>query len=264
MKQITDMFKRIDGEFDKMDVLQDQLDAAQEEIAKNDLTTSRVNTWLLKAQWDVKDNEAVKQAQRRTMARMGAQGMGQDPQLAIAQSVGADVYVRHKLLKNKNPMRGHQAQLTIDVFETVDGKLLASKVGKSKWNTTADWPTMTEQAVGQAMGEVMDMVTSFWANIGREGARHKIELIGNWDDDQMDLIDEILDENLADELGRKCNDLCEWDPKNSTASLVEGFYIAPAKLRKKIGRKLRSALKDEGFGVSKVSGNKIISVYEVY
>jgi len=248
----------------KRDSLQDELETVRKGLFENDVTTIRVNEWFVNQRWEVVDAEAVRKAQRALDAMTSTEGLPQDPAAATALMAGADIYLEHDLVESR-PNGGYQVNVTIKAYEVVSGKLLASKVGKSNVLASPDKMNAVEKAVGRAMGKILDQITGYWSDMAREGLKTKIVIRGDFtNSDVSDDIDEFIDEALADEIGRRCKDLCEWDPKLSTKGTIMGNYISPAKARKKIGKKLRRLLKGEGFGVSKIVEKPSLHVMEVY
>jgi len=263
MKSVGAKVSSLSKTLRKRDALQDQLDTVRSEMAKNDVTTIRVNEWLVNQRWEIIDAAQAIKAQRQLDAMSNVSGLPADPVAAIANMAGADVYIEHDLVEDR-PDGGYRATVTIKAYEVVSAKLLASKVAPSNVLMSVNKMSAVEKAVGRGMGKIMDQITGFWADMADEGVRTKIVIRGDFSDSDVgDTIEELLDESLADSIGRRCKGKCEWDPQTSTRMTIEGYYISPPKARKKVGRKLRKLLKSEGFGVSNIIDKPTLRVIEI-
>ena len=261
--KMTPLEERVEAEGAKLDALQDQLKAARAEIEKTDITTIKINEWFVRERWELVDKQAVDKARKLQDSMLDVSGMPEDPAAALASLAGADVFFVYGLEKER-PNGGHQYLVTLKAFEVTSGKILASKVGKS--NIMAGDSTEEKgitQAVGRAMQEVVNQITAYWADMGAEGVKCKIVLRGDFSNTRAKInVEEALD-GLADALGKRCNDTCEWEPELSTKSTISGMYTSPAKARARIGNRLLMMLEDYGFGTNQVMANKALNIIEV-
>jgi hypothetical protein len=263
MKSVGVKVSSLQAALRKRNKLQDELDTVRNEMAKNDVTTIRINEWLVNQRWEIIDAAQAIKAQRQLDAMSNVAGLPADPVAAIANMAGADVYIEHDLVEDR-PDGGYRATVTIKAYEVVSAKLLASKVSPSNVMMNVNKLSAVQKAVGRGMGKIMDQITGFWADMADEGVRTKIVIRGDFSDSDVgDTIEELIDENLADEIGRKCEGKCEWDPTTSSRMTIEGYYISPPKARKKVGRKLRKLLKNEGFGVSNIIDKPTLRIVEI-
>ncbi len=246
--------------------LQDQLDKVRDNLIKSDITTTRINSWLVNQRWEVVDAGAVKKAQRMLDAMTNVEGLPQDPVAATALMAGADIYIEHNYVETR-PNGGYGVQVTIKAYEVVSGKLLASQVGRATPLATRALQQEIGEAVGRAMPKVLEQIQGYWSDMAKEGVKARIVLRGDFSDSEVsDAIEGILMDDLADEMGRYCGgDQCRWIAKLSTKNTMMGDYVMPmrARQRKTYARKLRKLLRNEGFTVSKIVDEPTLQVMEI-
>lgn len=244
--------------------LQNELDGLREKLMDADITTIRVNEWIVNQRWDAVDAGAVRKAQRQVEALTSLEGLPPDPAAQTAMMAGADIFIEHDF-KETSPNGGYQVHVTLKAYDVVTGKLLASTVGKSNELASHDKENATAEAVGRAMPTVLDQISAYWADMGREGVKTKIVFRGDFSNaDLADAIEEMLDEQLAEELGRECDDNCAWESELSTKGTIVGAYVSPADAKKKIARKMRKMLDGEGIGTNRIVSQPSLHIMEVW
>jgi len=263
IEQANTIYSEYSRLVEKRDAMQDELDGLRVSLMNNDVTTLRINEWLVRERWEIVDADAVKKAQRTLEAMTSAQGIPTDPVAAVALMAGADVYIVHDY-QETNPGGAYQVIVTVKAYDVVTGKQLASSVESSNKLYQVERENAIAAAVGKVMPVVIEQITGYWGDMSAEGVPVKIVLRGTFDNDMIDTLEEVLDEKLADAVGsRNCQGSCSWAGETTTSSTISGVYTLPAEARGKLVRKLRGALRDEGLDFEVVQSSRTLCVIEV-
>ena len=242
---------------------QTELANLRKNLMENDITTLRINEWLIRERWEIVDADAVSKAQRSLESMTSTAGMPTDAIAATALLAGADVFVVHDY-KETHPGGAYQVVLTTKAYDVVTGKLLASSVQSSNKMFSAEKENAIAKAVGKIMPIVINQVLSYWSDMAASGVQTKLVFRGDFSNDMIDIIEEFLDENFADVIGkRKCEGVCEWNSEITTRKTISGTYSSPAKVRKRLLRKLRSSLRNEGMEYEIIISSPTLCILEV-
>lgn len=267
-RQFMKRFDALEADYVKnkgdQDRLLDQVEKIRVGLLESDIATTRINEWMVNQRWEVVDAAAVQKAQRQLDSMTSMEGLPSDPAAATAMMSGADVFIQHDFQEARTN-GGYEVHLTIKAYDVVSGKLLASKADKSDLLPSPDKLNAVAQAVGRAMPKVLDQISAFWADMGKEGVKSKIVLRGNFSQTAFaDDVDDLLESALAGELGRLCEERCEWEQKLLTKGTLVGEYLMPAAARKKISKALNKVFRKAGFGMNLVVSKPALNIMEVW
>jgi len=194
------------------------------------VVTANVNAFIVRKGWELVDANAVEQARARAMKLDAAAGNGIDPVAAIAMEAGAEIYVTWDLTFD-----GRQANSGLKAFETVGGRLLSSSTGRSKnyMSGSTSGTTIVEEAVSNALPELVENITTKWTEALTEGHRVAIQLSGDFSGPMKKQVREAL------------KSLGEFDESNKTKNSLHG--VLSTKLSaSELEDEFESALKDAG------------------
>ena len=263
LNRLTPLERRVDMAQIKLDDVQNRMDSIRSKLQKRDVATVKINEWFVNQRWEVVDDNAVRKAQRLMDSMMNVKGLAEDPVARLAQLAGADIYVMH----NTNESRaggGYQVHLDVRAYEVVSGKMLGSKVGKSRNMASEELHNATSEAVGRAMPKVLDQMTAYWSDMMREGVKCKLVLRGDFNSSKARRKANRALRDLSEVIGdRKCKNQCEWQKGLSTTATISGEFTSPAKVRRNVGDYLEEALDEAGFRINLVVSNQAVTIFEV-
>lgn len=242
--------------------LQDKHGRLLEGRSEVGLTRTKLDQYLVDARLDVVDSGAVEQARRTSQAMGAVSGLADDPVARLAQLAGADVYVEFEAADSTRS-GGYQLELAVRAYDVVSGKLLASRVAKSRRLANPDRAEATTEAASKVMPVVLDQIQAYWSDFVREGARTKVVVRGNVGPIKRDIVRAL--DGVVEEI-RECGmDVqCSFELGLTTGQTIEGEFVVPAKRRSRIGLAVEGILMDQGLGVEVVVSNPALTMVRVF
>jgi hypothetical protein len=194
------------------------------------VVTANINSFIVRKGWELVDANAVEEARARAMKLDAASGNSTDPVAAIAMEAGAEIYVTWDLTFD-----GKQANSGIKAFETVGGRLLSSATGRSKNYMTGSTSgtTIVEEAVSNALPELIENITTKWTEALSEGHRVAIQLSGDFSGPMKKQVREAL------------KAVGDFDETNKTKNSLHGVLSTKLSVSD-LEDELESAFKDAG------------------
>lgn len=254
--------RRLAGLEAKLDRLQDEQAKLLEGDATTEVTTTKINQYLVDARLEVIDRDAIRDARRTQQVMAGVSGLPEDPVAAVAQLAGADIYVKFGVTET-TAGGGYQVELDAKAYDVVTGKLLASRVEKSKRLADRDRGTAVTQAASKVMPIVLDQVMLYWEEDVVEGALTKVIVRGDLASHRRRVLSAL--DGVTNGVSGCDDDIdCEFELGLTTAQTLEGSFRVPAKKRRRIGIQVESALQEEGFAVETLVTNAALTMMRIF
>lgn len=109
------------------------------------------------------------------------EGADTDPMHDMALTLGTDIYAKVNFSEMRGSI-GSKASVTLEVFETASGKLLASTTGYSAERRVTDKNALIQEAVNDASSKVLSQIKKEWTKMAKSGKPFKITLLSNSSD----------------------------------------------------------------------------------
>ena len=106
------------------------------------------------------------------------EGADTDPMHDMALTLGTDVYAKASCSESRGSI-GSKASVTLEVFETASGKLLASTTGYSAERRVTDKNAIIQEAVNDASSKVLSQIKKEWMKMAKSGKPFKITVLSN-------------------------------------------------------------------------------------
>lgn len=109
------------------------------------------------------------------------EGAETDPMHDMALTLGTDIYAKVSFSESHGSI-GSKASVTLEVFETASGKLLASTTGYSAERRVTDKNAVIQEAVNDASSKVLSQIKKEWMKMAKGGKPFKITLLSSSSD----------------------------------------------------------------------------------
>ncbi len=109
------------------------------------------------------------------------EGAETDPMHDMALTLGTDIYAKVNFSEMRGSI-GSKASVTLEVFETASGKLLASTTGYSAERRVTDKNALIQEAVNDAASKVLSQIKKEWTKMAKSGKPFKITVLSNSSD----------------------------------------------------------------------------------
>ena len=109
------------------------------------------------------------------------EGADTDPMHDMALTLGTDIYAKVNFAESHGSI-GSKASVTLEVFETASGKLLASTTGYSAERRVTDKNAVIQEAVNDASSKVLSQIKKEWMKMAKSGKPFKITLLSSSSD----------------------------------------------------------------------------------
>lgn len=109
------------------------------------------------------------------------EGADTDPMHDMALTLGTDIYAKVNYSESQGSI-GSKASVTLEVFETASGKMLASTTGYSAERRVTDKNAIIQEAVNDASSKVLSQIKKEWMKMAKSGKPFKITVLSNSSD----------------------------------------------------------------------------------
>lgn len=209
-------------------------------LAKHAAAT--IESYLTARKYDVLVPKQMAQLNQIVDLSADAKQIENDEAYQIALSIGSDVYFTFAGQVEKN-----KASVQVKAFETTTGKLLGTETGYSQMRPGANSEPLVEEAVNNALVNVIQRVNQYWADDSKRGLQYKVILRvkGKFSEDQIlsiqDEVDQVIklkfNQKKANVITDQTMDYQIWVDRNmySDAAEVERAFrtgVKDAKIRR--------------------------------
>lgn len=109
------------------------------------------------------------------------EGADTDPMHDMALTLGTDIYAKVNFAETRGSI-GSKASVTLEVFETASGKMLASTTGYSAERRVTDKNAIIQEAVNDASSKALSQIKKEWAKMAKNGKPFKITVLSSSSD----------------------------------------------------------------------------------
>lgn len=193
-------------------------------LAKHAAAT--IESYLTSRKYDVLLPRQMEQINNVVDLTAGAKNIESDEAYQIALSMGSDVYFTFSGEVEKG-----KASVQVKSFETTTGRLLGTETGYSQVRPGTNMEPLVEEAVGNALGNVMQRVNNYWAEDSKRGLQYKVVLKvrGSFNEDQttelQDEVDKVIklkfNQKKANVVTDKTMDYIIWVDRNQYGDAAE-------------------------------------------
>ena len=212
-------------------------------IAKAGATV--IQSYLTARGYDVQVPEAEDVLNQLTSLHSQLEGVEDDPHAQIAQLIGADIYITYSITIEQGSFGTKKASVTVKAYETTTGRLLGAETGYSPSLKINSEQALIENAIGDAINNVLSRVMAYWKKDLKKGVRYKIVfkitgINGDRAEDLGDIIADVVESNFdkTKELlfTNKTISYIVWASPDEYSSGRQVYRV----LRRKIERKARN------------------------
>lgn len=183
-----------------------------------------IQSYLTAKQYDVVIPNQQEFMNQLNQDQLSLIGKNDDTSYQLALSVGSDVYIQYDITFTDASFGTKQAAVSIKAFETTTARLLGAETGYSEAREGESFVSI-EEAILDAMTNVMNRVHNYWESDLEKGVQYKIiasisksitdlDALEDISDDYFDTLDEIAETVKENTTGSHTIDTTIWvDPK---------------------------------------------------
>jgi hypothetical protein len=141
-------------------------------LSKNELAkhaSGVIESFLTAKKYDVIVPSASEQINNLVNLTSEVKSNDEDLSYQIALSVGSDIYLTYS-----GEVKGGKASVVVKAFETTTGRLLGTETGYSKTRPGAPMPPLVEEAINDAINNVLQRINSYWNDDLKKGMQYKL------------------------------------------------------------------------------------------
>jgi len=214
-----------------------------------------IESYLTAREYDVLVPEASNVLNQISKMSSDLAGVDEDPIAKINRIIGSDIYITYLTVITKGSNGTRKASVTVKAYETTTGRLLGSETGYSPSLKINSDQALIENAIGDAINNVLSRVQNYWKKDLKKGLQYKLTFrITGFKGSAAEDITDALADVVESEFNKSkevlfTNNTVEYIVWASPDDYSSGNSIYRM-LRKKVGRKAR------GTKVSRISVNK--------
>ena len=133
-----------------------------------------IESYLTAREYDVLVPEAANVLNKISQMSSELAGVDEDPIAKINRVIGSDVYVTYLTVIKKGSNGTRKASVTVKAYETTTGRLLGSETGYSPSLKINSDQALIENAIGDAINNVLARVQTYWKKDMKKGLQYKV------------------------------------------------------------------------------------------
>ncbi len=133
-----------------------------------------IETYLTARAYDVVVPEATTTLNQISDLSSQISGVEEDQIAKINRVIGSDIYITYFAVVNSGKGGTKKASVTVKAYETTTGRLLGTETGYSPSVKTPSEQSVVENAVGDAINNVLSRIQTYWKADIKKGLQYKI------------------------------------------------------------------------------------------
>lgn len=133
-----------------------------------------IKSYLTARGYDVQVPEAANVLNELTRLQGELAGVDEDPIAQIAQLIGSDIYITYSITIEEGSQGTRKASVAVKAFETTTARLLGAETGYSPALRISSEQALIENAIGDAVNNVLARVSNYWKEDMERGLQYKI------------------------------------------------------------------------------------------
>ena len=190
-----------------------------------------IESYLTAKKYDVIVPRAAEQINEQTLLQSQIKDVNDDMGYQLALALGSDIYIVFA-----GEIAGNKASVSVKAYETTTGRLLGTETGYSKDRPGASQQALVEEAIHDAIENVLSRITTYWKDDIKKGLQYKLifkisatltpDDMEELQDEISDLIDDEFDLSKENILSGKTMDYTIWAKKEqfNKASKIYRFF----------------------------------------
>jgi hypothetical protein len=157
-----------------------------------------IESYLTSRSYEVKVPEQQNVLEKYVTAHEEIADIEQDYAYQLALSIGSDIYITYNIHLEKQKF-GTKAIAGCRAYETTTGRLLGSETGYTPARPLASKISLIEEAVGNAIDNVLSRIVKYWKKDFKKGIQYKlvVSITSDYDEDQITEIHFAFDSILG-------------------------------------------------------------------
>lgn len=133
-----------------------------------------IESYLTAREYDVVVPEATNVLNQITELSSELAGIEEDQIAKVNRVIGSDIYITYLAVINSGANGTKKASVTVKAYETTTGRLLGTETGYSPSIKMSSDQALIENAIGDAVNNVLARVQTYWKKDLKKGLQYKI------------------------------------------------------------------------------------------
>ena len=224
--------------------------APLEVLDKNNLAkhaAGAIESYLTARKYDVVVPRAMDQINNLNQLQSEIKGAEEDMSYQLALALGSDVYIVYS-----GEVKGGKASVVVKAYETTTGRLLGTETGYSKTRPGAPMEPLVEEAVSDAVNNVLARINTYWLDDLKKGIQYKVvfKVVGEFEEDDLEEVQFEIEDTIEDYFSKSKDNVLTDKTMDFTIWAKQDEFSKSSK----IYRVFRKAVK--GAKIKKISINK--------
>ncbi len=200
-----------------------------------------IESYLTARKYDVVVPRGAEQINEQVMLQSQMNDVNDDVSYQLALALGSDIYIVFA-----GTVTGSKASVTVKAYETTTARLLGTETGYSKDRPGASQQAIVEEAIQDAIENVLQRITNYWEDDLKKGLQYKLifKVTGNFGEDGL--------EEIQDELSDLMDDVFALSKENIITKGTMDYSVWAKKEQFKKSTKIYRHFRDEMAGLAKL------------